>query len=124
MDRLTYDIVAAKRERHIADTTANHRMRQRCLDLACRLDKIETVSCVFFDTSRDRKNIRVENDVGGVEAQLFGENPVRTLANTNLAFHRIGLPVFVESHYDNCSTVVPDQLRLFDEGFLPLLEAD
>ncbi len=86
--------------------------------------KVEPVTGVLFDAGRDGENIRIENDVGRIEANLLGQHRVRALADADLALDRIRLPLLVERHDDHGSTVVAAQLRLPDERVLAFLEAD
>ena len=91
VNRLAHNIVATKGERYVANAAAHQRVRQRGFDLARRLDEIEAVVGVFFDARRDRKNIWIENDVGRVDANFFGQDAVTTFTDLDLAVDRVRL---------------------------------
>ena len=76
MDRFTNHVIAAEGKRHIADAAADHRVWQRCLDLASRLDEVEAVTVVFLDTRRNCENVGIENNVARIETDLFGQDSV------------------------------------------------
>ena len=65
---------------------------------------------MFLDAGGDRKNIRVENDVGRIEADFLGKDFVGALADLDLALDRVGLALFVERHDDDGGAVVAAQL--------------
>ena len=60
----------------------------------------------------------------GGEADIFGEYPVGTLADGDLALDGVGLAALVEGHDDDGGAVSPDDARLPDELVLALLEGD
>ena len=56
-------VVATEAERQVADTTAGLGIRQMLLDPAYSLNKVYTVSLVFFQSCSYRQNVHVEDDV-------------------------------------------------------------
>ena len=63
-------------------------------------------------------------DVLGREADLVDEQPVRALADLDLALDGVGLALLVEGHHDDAGAVAADGPRLLEERLLALLEAD
>ena len=124
MDSLAYDVVAAKRKRHVADPAADHGMRQRLLDLPCCLNEVESITVVFLDPGCNSENVRVEDDVGGIESNVLSEDSERALANLHFAFNVICLTIFVECHDNDGGTVVTNQTGLAYKFILAFLEAD
>ena len=66
--RLADDVVAAEREREIRDAAARAGARTALLDQRQRLDEVEREAVVLLDAGRDRKHVRVEDDVLRQEA--------------------------------------------------------
>ena len=70
MDRFADDVVAAERERQVADAAADLHARAARLDDACRLDEIDGVVVVLFEAGGDREDVRIEDDVERIESRL------------------------------------------------------
>ena len=79
---------------------------------------------MLLDTGRDCENVRVENDVCGIDANLLCQYLVRAFANRHLAPHRVCLAGLVESHDDDGSAVAADEFRLLDESIFAFLQTD
>ena len=109
--RLAHDVVAAERERQVADAAADLHARARRLDDARRLDEVDRVVVVLLEAGGDREDVRIEDDVGRVEAGLLGQQRVRALADRHLALDRVGLALLVERHHDDAGAVAPDDAR-------------
>ena len=122
MNRLAYRVVATERERNIRYTTADHGVRQVFFDRARGLDVIDGVVVVFLDTGGNREDVRIEYDVFRRETDFIDENVVRTLADIDLAFERVGLAGFVESHDNDGRTVFATQVRMMNEGVFAFLQ--
>ena len=122
--RFAHDIIAAKRERDIADSATDQHPRQTLFDLARGLDKSQRIIVVFFDASGDGEDIRVENDVLRREADLLGQQPIGPLADGHASLDRVRLPLLIEGHDDDGRTITEDFARLLQEGLLAFLEAD
>ena len=58
------------------------------------------------------------------EADLVDEQPVRPLADRDLALDRLGLALLVERHDDDAGAVAAHRARLLEERLLPLLERE
>ena len=83
--RLADDVVAAERERQVADAAADLHAGAGRLDEARRLDEVDRVVVVLLEAGRDRQDVRVEDDVGRIEAGLLGQQLVGALADLDLA---------------------------------------
>jgi molybdopterin converting factor small subunit len=68
--RLAHRLVAAERERQVRDAARNMRVRQVLADPARALDEGDAVAVMLLDAGRDRKDVRVEDDVLRREADL------------------------------------------------------
>ena len=56
-----------------------------CADLPRRLDEVDAVVVVLLDAGRDGEDVRVEDDVLGRKAGLFGQQLVGARADRDLA---------------------------------------
>ncbi len=101
VDCFTRRIVAAEAETDVGDAAADLGVRQVLANPASGVDEIDCVIVVFFDTGRNRENVRIENDVFRREADLINQQPVGALANFDLALVGIGLALFIEGHDDH-----------------------
>ena len=117
MDRLTYRVITAERERHVGDAAGDQRMRQLACDVFAGADKVLRIVIVLFDTGRYRKDIGVKDDIFWREADLFGENFVSATANLNFAFAGVGLAHFVKGHHHYRGAITANQLRMVDKRF-------
>ena len=70
-----------------------------CADLPRRLDEGDAVAVVLLDAGRDGEDVRVEDDVLGRKAGLFGQKLVGARADRDLALERVGLALLVERHH-------------------------
>jgi len=124
MHRLAHRIIAAKREGHVADATADQRVRAGGANPAYRLDEIERIAVVGLDASGDRKNVRIEDNVFGRKPGHFGEQAVAALADPDLAIDRVRLALLVKGHHHDGGAVSAHLARLLEELRLALLETD
>ncbi len=97
-------------------------MREVRDDLARRLDEVDAVIVVFLDAGGDGEDVRVEDDVFGRKARLFGQQLVGAGADFHLARLRIRLPLFVEGHHDDGSAIGAHQLGMMQECLLALFK--
>ena len=79
---------------------------------------------VLLHPGRDRQDVGVEDDVRGLVAGLVDQQPVRALADLDLAVDRVGLALLVERHHDDRRAVALDPPGLLQEVLLALLQAD
>ncbi len=112
---LTNGIVAAEREREVADAAADFGARAGSLDLAGGFYEVDRVFVVFLDTGGNGENIGVENDVRRVVAYFFDKDLVGALADVYFSLNRIGLALFVESHHHNGRTETAADFGLADK---------
>ncbi len=124
MHRLTHRLVAAEGEGQIRDTAGNMHERHGFADGLGGLDEIDAVIIVLFDTGRNGKHIRVEDNVFGQNPGLLRQELVGARADLNLALVSIGLPHFVKSHDDDGSAVIAHQTRLLEKLLLAFLQRD
>ena len=124
MYRLAYCVVATKRERHVRHAAADFRVRQVLFDPARRVDEIDRVVVVLFDTGGDRENVRIENNVFRREADFVDQDVVAALANFGLALVSIGLAFLVEGHHDGGRAVAAYQPRVLLECLDAFLHRD
>ena len=88
VNRLAHHVVAAEREREVADAAADLHARAGRLDDPRRLDEVDRVVVVLLEAGRDRQDVRIEDDVGRIEAGLFRQQLVGALADLDLALRR------------------------------------
>ena len=124
VNRLADDVVAAEGERQVADAAADLHAGQRRLDDPRGLDVVDRVVVVLLEPGRNREDVRVEDDVGRLEAGLLDEQLVGALADLDLALDRVGLSRLVERHDDDAGAVAADVRALCEEVRLPFLQAD
>src|SRR5690606_12951163 len=68
--RLAHHVVTSKRERQVAHPAAHESARQVFLDELGRLDEVDGEAIVPLDAGGYGEDVQVEDDVGGVEADL------------------------------------------------------
>ena len=117
-------VVAAEREREIAHASADLCAGEILLNPTGCVDKVECISVVPLDAGRHGEDVRVENDVVGVETDRIDEKTVCAAANCDAAVERIGLALFVERHNDHCRTHRLDKARVVDKRRFALFETD
>ena len=77
-----------------------------------------------FRNLSDRENVRVEDDVVRVEADLLDQNVERPLTNFDLPIFVGGLTDLVEGHDHDGAAELLDDRGLCDEVLLALLQRD
>lgn len=80
-----------------------------------RLDKVERIAVVLFDTGGNRKYIRVEDDVLARKPHLLGKERPGALADGDSPRGRIGLALLVKGHHDNGRAIATAELGLANE---------
>ena len=93
------------------------------LDLLGSDDEVLGVLIVLIHASGDRQNVQVEDDVFGGKVNSL-EQVVCALADRNLVLDADGLTCLIESHHDNCSTLVLDHACFIQELLFSLLKRD
>ena len=124
VDRLAHRLVAAEAEAHVRHAARNLGARQVLLDPARRVDEVDRVVVVFLDAGGDGKDVGVEDDVLGREADLVNEDLVGARADLGLAGKGVGLALLVKSHHHGGRAVAADQVGLAAELGLALLHRD
>ena len=124
MDCLAHWIVAAEAERDVRDAARNLRVWQMLLDPLGGSDEIDSVVRVLLDAGRDRKHVRVDDDVLGRKADAIEEQVVGAPRDLDASLVGISLSALVERHHDRRAAVAPHELRLAQELGLALLERD
>ena len=122
--RLAHPVVAAERERDVADAAADAGMGEGFLDPRRRRDEVDGVVVVFLDPGGDGEDIGIEDDVLRRQADLVDQNLVGAGADGDLALGGVGLALLVEGHDDHRRAVAADEPRAVDERRLAFLEAD
>ena len=117
-------IVPPERKRDIGETSTSLGTGQGLLDLPHGLDEVDGVVVVLLDAGGDRQDVRVEDDVLGIKADLVHQKPVRAGADADLVLLGGGLPLLVEGHDDHCGAVALGETGTLQEGLLSILEAD
>ena len=124
MNGLAHHVVAAEGERQVADAAADLHPRAGLLDLPRRLDEVLAVVVMFFEAGGNGQDVRVEDDVGRIDAGLFGQQLVGAGADLEFALDRVGLALLVERHHDHRRAVATHQVRLRQEVGFAFLQAD
>ena len=81
MHRLAQDVVAAEREAEVRDAARRAHAGAALLDQRQRLDERPGIVVVLLDPGCDGQDVRVEDDVLGLEPGLVDQQPVRALAD-------------------------------------------
>src|SRR6202043_197241 len=89
MHGFPHGVISPEGERHIANTPADTGKWHSLLYHLDRFDEVDRIVIVFLDAGGYRKNIRVENNVLGIIAYLFGEYLISPLADAHLFFQGI-----------------------------------
>ena len=97
---------------------------QVLLDPGAGLDEVDAVGGVLLDARGKREAVRVEDDVLGREADLFGQDAIGASADLLAALEVVGLPLLVEGHHDDSGPVLAAQPGFADELLLALLQGD
>jgi len=124
VEGLAHRVVAAEGEGEVAHPAAHPDPRHLRLDAAGRLEVGEGVVVVLLHPGRHGEDVRIEDDVGGLEARFPGEQPVGAAADLHAAVGGLGLPALVEGHDDGGGPVAAHLPRLLEEVGLPLLQRD
>ena len=119
-----HDVVAAERERQVADAAAGADPRTALLDLAHRRDEAASVVGVLLEPGRDGQYVGVDDDVLGRHPGPIHKQSVGALGDRDAAFGGIGLAGLVEAHDNAAGAVAAQRAGLVEEVLLALLEAD
>ena len=75
---------------------------------------------MFLDTGGNSKDVGVKDDVFRWKAYDVNQKVIGTFADILFSLQVIGLPIFVESHDNDGSTVVQTNVCLFNKWFFAL----
>jgi len=123
VNRLTDRIISAEGERDVRNPSRDECVGEGILDRARCLDVVDGILIVRFDTSRDREDVRIEDDILRREADAC-QDLVGAGADPGPAFESVSLPLIIESHHDCGSPVPADRTCAARELVFPFLQAD
>ncbi len=112
VDRFADRVVAAERERDVADATAHQRVREAAPQRARRLHVGGAVAGVLLDPGPDGEDVRVVDDVLVVEPGLLHEDAMGASEDLHLALHAVRLAGLVEGHHHDRGAVAARQAGL------------
>ncbi len=124
MHRLAHCVVAPKRKGNVAYAAAHSDAGKILLNPAGRLDEIDRVIAMFFQTGRNGQNVRIKDDVVSRKICPRGQEFISPRADVDLALKRIGLAALIKSHHDDRCAILPNQPRLPEKFLLPVFQAD
>ena len=124
VDGFADGIVATKTETDIRHTAGNFGTGADFFDLLRCFKKVYRVIVVLTHPSRNRKDVRVEDDVLGWETDLFDQDVVGTLADTNFVVRFDRLSFFVKRHHNGSRSVATDKTCAFKELGFAFFQAD
>src|SRR5688572_21582727 len=107
--RFAYYIVAAERERNVAQPARNLRALTALFDDPRGLDKVDGVAIVLLHARRHGEDVGIEDDVLRRKADLFGQQLKSALANPHLLIDLDRLTSLVERHHNDRRAVTPDK---------------
>ena len=107
VDGFAHAVVAAKRERDVADAAGGMDEREALLRPAHGVDEVAPVAVVFVDAGGDGEDVGVEHDVFRREVGLFHQQPVAAFDDLLAPRKRVGLAAFVEGHHHRRGAVAP-----------------
>src|SRR5690606_34182816 len=91
---------------------------------ASAFEKVDGVVVVLVDACGDSKDVGVEDDVFGREADFVDQQVVCTTANFNAALQVIGLALLVEGHDDCRRTIFAAQAGVLQEWLYAFFHGD
>ncbi len=124
MHRLAHLFIAAEREGEIGHAARHVGARQIGPDPTRRLDIGDAVVAVLLDTSGDREDVGIEDNVLRLKAHRAGEDVVGAPADRSLASEGVRLALLVERHDHHGGAVSAHDPGVADELLLAFLERD
>ena len=79
---------------------------------------------MLLDAGRDRQDVRIENDVVGIESDLIDKDAVSPFADADFLVIGGRLALFIEGHHHHSGPVFHDVPCGFPENILAFLERD
>ena len=117
MHRFAHRIVASETERNVRHTPAHPRVWQVFFDPTRGFQEVDGVVAMLLDSSRNREDVGIKNNVLRRELSLINKQPVGTLANLYSALERIRLTLLIKGHHNHSRP----QATHFPRGFQKLL---
>ena len=114
MHRPAHRFIATEREGKIRKTARIMGMRTKHAQFFDGFDEVYAVIIMLFDTGRDRKDIRIENNVFRGKADAYQE-VISALTDFHLALFGVCLTLFIKGHHDNRGSVGHAQTRMLQE---------
>ena len=108
MHRLAHGVVSPKRKGNVAYTAAHSDAGKILLNPAGRLDEIDRVITMFFQTGRNGQNVRIKDDVVSREICAASQEFVSARTNVDLTLKCIGLAALIKRHYDDGCAILPN----------------
>ena len=124
VDGFSHSVVAAERERNVADAAGGVNEGIGGLQPTHGVDEVAPVGVVFLNAGGDREDVGIEDDVFGGKAGLFHQQPIAARDDFLAARQRVRLAVLVERHDNGGSPVAAAQLGLFEKRAFAALQAD
>jgi len=93
---LTDGLVSSEREGQVGDTTADVYFGHQSLDFGAAVNKLHSVSAVFFNTSCNSQDIRIEDNVAWLKSDFFSQDLVSSVANGHLVVAQNGLTFLIK----------------------------
>ena len=124
MHCFAHRVVTTERKRHVTHAAAYKRVGQIFLDPPGCLDKGDTIVVVLGYTRRNRKNVRIKNNIFACYTHFLGQQFVGTRTDIKLALDGFCLTLFIEGHNDYGSTIALDQTGLLKKRGFALFHAD
>ena len=117
-------VVASERKAEVADATADVCAGQMFLDPRRGTDEVKRIAVMLGHTCGDGQDIGVEDDVFRGEGDLFREQAVSALTDSDAALIAGGLPLLIEGHHDDGSAHASQLAGMSQECLLALFQRD
>ena len=117
-------IIAAEREREVADASAHFCKREVLLDPFYSFDEIDGVVVMFLNTRGNGQDVGIEYDIFGRYANFADKDIVSAPAYFPAAGQGAGLSFLVESHHYHGCAIISYFQRMFPENIFAFLQAD
>ena len=124
MHRLAHGVVASEGERYVGETSASAATRAAFFDFLDGIDEVHSIVIMFLHTSGDCEDIKVEDDILRIHADLFGQNLKGALGDADFFVFRRSLSFLVKGHDDNGGSVAHNFFGLSLELVFAPFETD
>ena len=117
-------VVAAERERQVADAAADVGAGQVLAYPSGGTDKVDGIGVVFLHTSSDGQYIGVKDNIERIHANTLSQKLICTTGNLYATFVGRCLSLLVEAHHHHGSAVAHAVSGVTQEDFFALLQRD